>query len=223
VLVLLVWRQNVCWRWAVLWNSLPVAIRNPSLSSYKTFSRLPKTHFFIWFVKITSCVVAGCSRHGIPPPRWHLLKFHINHVAMSIETLTGLVTLTYRPWSWCALLPVGLATLLPILTSCFTDTYAPDRGAISVERFHINHVASATRTLLCQVTLIFDRLSVIRIFVLHLCTKLQFVKNRLSRSEDIAIAHLVCEYYRPGSWPLTFWPLDRFTGCSWDGIQFCQF
>ena len=36
--------------------------------------------------------------------------------------------------------------------------YSPDRGDI-FERFHVNHVASETRTLICLVTLTFDLLT----------------------------------------------------------------
>ena len=46
-------------------------------------------------------------------------------------------------------------------------------------------------------------------------------RHRPSRSEDIA--HLLCEQSDWWPWPLTFWPLKRFTSYSWDGFPSCQF
>ena len=44
-------------------------------------------------------------------------------------------------------------------TSCVADVVSPDRGDNTVERFHSNHVASATPALICPKTLTFDLLT----------------------------------------------------------------
>jgi len=58
-------------------------------------------------------------------------------------------------------------------------------------------------------------LSLMRVFVLRLCTKLEV--RRPSLSEDIG--HLLCQHKSAWwPWPLTFWPLNRFTEYSCDGL-----
>ena len=66
-----------------------------------------------------------------------------------------------------------------------------------------------------------SRLSMIRVFVLHLCTK--FDVRRPSRSEDM-MTHFRWQH-SSSLWPspLTFWPLNRFTGYSCDGLPGCYF
>jgi len=42
-------------------------------------------------------------------------RFHINHVPSPTRALICLVTLTFWPWNWCAVLPMEWVTFLPIL------------------------------------------------------------------------------------------------------------
>ena len=112
------------------------------------------------------------------------------------------------PWNCCALFLVGWKTFLPILV--FLCRFVLDLSANSC---HTRHVPGD-----------FDlwpwrsrHLSVMRVFVLHLSTK--FEVRRPSLSKDIG--NLLCEHQSAWwPWPLTFWPLNRFTGYGYscDGL-----
>jgi len=63
------------------------------------------------------------------------------------------------------------------------------------------------------------RLQLMRVFVLRLCPKIEV--RMPSHSEDIG--HLLCDLLSAWwPWPFTFWPLNRFTQYSCDGLPSCQ-
>ena len=86
------------------------------------------------------------------------------------------------PWNWCALLPVGWTTLLPIFV--LLGRFVLDLSANICQTRHVT-LRSWPSTL--EITAL---ASLMWVIVLRLCTKFQVRKP--SRSEDIW--HLLCEH-----------------------------
>ena len=110
-----------------------------------------------------------------------------------------------------------------IITSCDADTLCPQPQWQLLKRFHINHVASATRSLICLVTLTFDlwpwnwcALPVGATFHQFWClwdfsfsTYGPTPVKRTTWYRDIDL------------WPFYLEPGARY--CPWSGQPFCQF